>query len=562
MRIALIAGSNGPPNSALNFAESDAERVSAVLSSISCNFVVRPLIGKTANETRQNILSELENLSPSDEALVYFICHGFADDGELFLLFSDSDVNKAMSTCIRADDIVICMKRCRSRQRALILDCCDSAVLLDQSGIRAAPLAPAQYSKLKLKSKVFGILLAGDRLGPAFEFPNIEGGGGGFFSTNFVNGLSTHKRQADYDNNGEISLLDMRRWLVHCANKHNQSNSSRKVLRPTDTGTAGAEFSLSRQLDDWPVIEVQLPDDIPARILPIRPLEGMYAVAMARYPVTISAYKEVSKGWEEGSALFARRRKAHRSHLSFNVMESSEFNQATQPAVGFTLRRVRAYCGRLEGRARANGMVHFRGFSPPSKTMWQVAACGNSVDRSVRDYLRTQREWHHKASSPAPCGGESLRLNKFGFADLLGNVWEWCINYEAILHFGSASLWKQIEDALWARETPSLEVQFIGGGFRDDLELISIEREHSLLDTPLGNRYVPPEVGQDDVGLRVCALVNLDFLKMDEQAALWECEPLPDQQEYEKKSFVGARIQCNDTPGTKTGLEGAVITAH
>ncbi len=69
----------------------------------------------------------LNQAKREDTVLVFFAGHGFLDDpGRGYLGTQDCEMAKMESTALRSDDLRDMLRRCKAKQKLLVLDCCHS----------------------------------------------------------------------------------------------------------------------------------------------------------------------------------------------------------------------------------------------------------------------------------------------------------------------------------------------------------------------------------------------------------------------------------------------------
>ncbi|MBY3316608.1 MULTISPECIES: SUMF1/EgtB/PvdO family nonheme iron enzyme [Rhizobium] len=528
MRRAVVIGSNGPPGDRqLEFAEKDARDVIRTLSGLVCGFEVEKAVGLKASSARTRFLRACEACSEDDTLVAYFVGHGLINEGDLFFLFSNTDYSRLMETCLRGDEVLTALRRCKASNRVLVLDCCNAGQITGKSGIRSGRADRVLMKDLGFVSDIFEIILASDALESAREFESL---GGGFLSTSLVRALSVNRIEADADGDGAISVHDMETWLRGQAVDYNrrQDQHADRVPLPRRVGAGQGTTFLSRPTGDWLYYEVPFPDGIPGVVLPVYPFEGTHAYVIGKYPVTVAAYLRSREGWPGPRARrFDGRQWEQRV---FDVLRDEEFGHPTKPVVGISLKDALSHCQWLQEHGRSLVRV----IAPPTPALWEIALLGNSRRREHVDWLRVQPKAHSKATSTARCDNAIDRTNSLGIVDLIGNVWEWCIDeYEwRWFTYGQSSMVRRprqtiIEPTLSTVRTEysSMDVQrpkawLKGGGFYDDLEEIELTVD---ADDIAGG----PDSSHVDVGFRWSALVPLSRLPAEVRELLEVAPPLP-----------------------------------
>src|SRR5262249_43773555 len=148
----------------LKYASSDAENIAAVLAGARCDFAVtRPAPGTDAYGIRRQLNELAVRCAPEDTFVCYFAGHGVLDGGELFLV-CDETTDELFVTALPVADALTAMKRCRSRNRLLILDCCHAAGAIGGRDGLGVPV-----EELKINTANHLILMASGRLEKARE---------------------------------------------------------------------------------------------------------------------------------------------------------------------------------------------------------------------------------------------------------------------------------------------------------------------------------------------------------------------------------------------------------
>src|SRR5215469_4288268 len=114
MRHAVVIGSNGPPDDRqLRFAEKDAHEVATTLSRLVCGFTVEKAIGLEVEPSRRMFFRACEACAEGDTFIAYFVGHGLINEGDLFFLFGGTDYRRLMETCLRGDEVLTALRRCK-----------------------------------------------------------------------------------------------------------------------------------------------------------------------------------------------------------------------------------------------------------------------------------------------------------------------------------------------------------------------------------------------------------------------------------------------------------------
>jgi len=65
----------------------------------------------------------------------------------------------------------------------------------------------------------------------------------------------------------------------------------------------------------------------------------------------------------------------------------------------------------------------------PAPFEWDLAATGlHGSIRHRKSWLVNAGSIHHRSSHPAVIDHNGRRANIYGFSDIFGNVWEWCLD--------------------------------------------------------------------------------------------------------------------------------------
>lgn len=170
---------------------------------------------------RSNIDAELNNLvqsiSSDDTLFVHFSCHGTLIDNEAVLITSDTRHQRLRNSALFLKNIIETMKAGRAGKLVLSLDVCHAGVdmgraLIDQEFI----------SNVYDKAEGFVLLAASTAQQQAYELPEYELG---LYSHYLIEGL---KGEADLDDDGRISVEDVRNFILNSIRRWNSTHHNRQ----------------------------------------------------------------------------------------------------------------------------------------------------------------------------------------------------------------------------------------------------------------------------------------------------------------------------------------------
>ena len=185
----------------------DAEALGSVLRDPAIGgFKVHTLLNQPSYKVNQFIESLFTDRKRDDLLLLYFSGHGIKDeDGQLYFATADTRRKLLRSTAVPAGLVNDVMRRSRSRQQVLLLDCC-------YSGAFARGMVAKADREIGTKERFQGrgrvVLTASDAMQYAFEGDSIEGEGArSIFTRTLVEGIETG--EADLNGDGEVSLDEL-----------------------------------------------------------------------------------------------------------------------------------------------------------------------------------------------------------------------------------------------------------------------------------------------------------------------------------------------------------------
>jgi formylglycine-generating enzyme required for sulfatase activity len=460
-RIAFVFASNGPENlGRLRYAEADAARIAQVLSGPRCGFeVVTP--SRTADpwDLRRAMDLAAARCEPGDHFICYFAGHGVLDDdGELFLVWHET-ADDYRTSAIPCEHLLSTIRRCRARNRLLILDCCHAggALSRDVGGVPFEQLASiAGASHL--------ILMASGRLEKVREFEALSGG---FLTAKICEALGPRFHQADTNKDFRLSIDEMMAWLRSTAREFTEEQRTVFAM-PRLYGEQAGEFYFTPELS-WAPQEIPWPDGSTLVVLPARPfsfgrwrLSGEYALCLGKEPVTNLQFRrfisEMSgrpipsllppESRQPGERTVRNGGRTRRgdappsSHYFASDPAGKQYNIRQKKWVaGFRPFKDPAYsdpetpvvCVSFEDAVQYSKFA--QRLAPPEYDgaiidippyrLWDFAAFGTEFPRRDPELWRHAHA-HQRSRAPASVKRKDRPINDRGISDMVGNVWEWC----------------------------------------------------------------------------------------------------------------------------------------
>ena len=218
---AFLVGINhfkdGIPN--LKFCINDVRVLGQTLKDIgyTTKIIHDELEDDTLTPLRSNIFEELRNwiqsITPEDTLLVHFSSHGTLINDKACILTSDSRKRSLEKTVLPVKEVVDVMKSGRARKLILSLDICHGGVEMGR-----AILGQEFENNVYDLAEGFALLAASTAQQVAVD---MDEQGHGLFTYYLINGL---RGDADTDNDGRITVEDIRNYILASIRKWNITN--------------------------------------------------------------------------------------------------------------------------------------------------------------------------------------------------------------------------------------------------------------------------------------------------------------------------------------------------
>lgn len=197
-------------------------------------------------------LSAIANACTSEDVFIcYFSGHGILRQGELFLLLDSTKIDNTFHTALPVSFIREVLKFCQAHSKLLILDCCHAGASVDKTGLKAELRIPIEEVIDKPDNHL--VLLASSRIEEAREIEELKGS---FLTHYIVAALTTNSREVDKDEDGRVSIDDLRRWLHDKSVEHNQRHPQWLVPTPYVYGQMRGDFFLTISKIPWPWLDI------------------------------------------------------------------------------------------------------------------------------------------------------------------------------------------------------------------------------------------------------------------------------------------------------------------
>jgi formylglycine-generating enzyme required for sulfatase activity len=437
------------------------------------------------------------NCSERDTFVFYFSGHGErSNNGTLFLYIDRTDADQLPFTGVSITHVIEPLQFCRARNKMLILDCCHAgAAAANQNLLKSSEIVPmedvTQYNK---QYDNFIVLAASGRLEKARELDAINGS---FLTSRLCSALRDPNHSTVDKETSGVSLRTLLPWLEKEAVEHN--NSTKRDLWvpvPYSYGTSKGPMWLTITAADWKPAEIDWPDGTTMVILPISPVRATlgkaasagaeivvanassgsdneeFALCIGKHPVTNAQYRRIMETEPVGELV-----QSSRWEGAFHPFRDDRFKCGDKPVVCVTHEDCEKYASRVNDLGRSMGKFSML----PTIGLWEYSAF--RTEHSSRDpniWRKFKPRPNPESASPLDIDQSGQSANDLGITDLIGNVWEWCVDRSKGM------------------------VSMRGGGYSDDPA--SLVPFKDLI--PAGAE----RIARSDLGFRLAGLIRLDQL--------------------------------------------------
>jgi uncharacterized caspase-like protein len=203
----------------------DAEALAAALRDPSVGgFRVREIVDQPSWVVAEEVERFFAERGLNDISLFYFSGHGIKDeDGALYFAAMNTKRQLLRSTAVASDHMIAAMRRCRSRQQVLLLDCCYAGAFS-----RAMLTKGDEHVGVQERFATEGagrvVITASDAMQYAFEGEQLHGEAAlSIFTRALVEGMTSG--DADRNGDGRVTLDELYDYLYERVRRVNPSQT-------------------------------------------------------------------------------------------------------------------------------------------------------------------------------------------------------------------------------------------------------------------------------------------------------------------------------------------------
>jgi hypothetical protein len=233
-RIALLAGSNGPPSVKLDnlrFVYDDVDRLAAVLQKAPASYDRIEIVprGRSARDALESFETLASQATYGDSLLFYFSGHGLVKNQQLYLIWENTDLNRLVTTALPISSVkTVFANSNRAQARLMVLDCCRSGAAGELVFGKATESDFAEPLIEAAREGASVIIAACSKNAVTREIPHLKSG---LLTHLLVSALSDRFSEADRDKDGLLSLSDFIGW---CADETLALNRSNALSEPLE----------------------------------------------------------------------------------------------------------------------------------------------------------------------------------------------------------------------------------------------------------------------------------------------------------------------------------------
>jgi WD40 repeat protein len=211
-RHALVVSSSryaDPTLQPLTAPTDDADALASVLRDPGVGgFRVREIIDQPSWVVAEEVERFFVERNLNDVSLFYFSGHGIKDeDGALYFAAMNTKRQFLRSTAVPSDHMVAAMRRCRSRQQVLLLDCCYAGAF-SRAMLTKGDERVGVQERFATEGAGRVVITASDAMQYAFEGDQLRGEAPlSVFTRTLVEGIRTG--EADQNHDGRVSLDEL-----------------------------------------------------------------------------------------------------------------------------------------------------------------------------------------------------------------------------------------------------------------------------------------------------------------------------------------------------------------